>query len=105
MGDQGLVYLNYFAAAMTLLALILVFLFYKSAHTEGQGKKMGELVRSLAKVAMNGRLMILMIIISGFWMIQSQMYSTMPKYVLRLIGDGATPGWYGQRKSLLIYDV
>lgn len=103
MGDQGLVYLNYFAAAMTLLALILVFLFYKSAHTEGQGKKMGELVRSLAKVAMNGRLMILMIIISGFWMIQSQMYSTMPKYVLRLIGDGATPGWYANVNPLVVF--
>ena len=103
MGDQGLVYLNYFAASMTLLALILVFLFYKSSHTEGQGKKMNELLKSLAKVAMNGRLMILMIIVSGFWMIQSQMYSTMPKYVLRLIGDGATPGWYANVNPLVVF--
>ncbi len=103
MGDQGLVYLNYFAAAMTLLALVLVFLFYKSSHTEGQGKKMSELAKSLAKVAMNGRLMILMIIVSGFWMIQSQMYSTMPKYVLRMIGDGATPGWYANVNPLVVF--
>ncbi len=103
MGDQGLVYLNYFAASMTLLALILVFLFYKSSHTEGQGKKMSEIAKSLAKVAMNGRLMILMIIVSGFWMIQSQMYSTMPKYVLRLIGDGATPGWYANVNPLVVF--
>ena len=103
MGDQGLVYLNYFAASMTLLALILVFLFYKSSHTEGQGKKMSEIAKSLAKVATNGRLMILMIIVSGFWMIQSQMYSTMPKYVLRLIGDGATPGWYANVNPLIVF--
>lgn len=103
MGDQGLVYLNYFAASMTLLALILVFLFYKSSHTEGQGKKINEIMKSLAKVASNGRLMILMIIVSGFWMIQSQMYSTMPKYVLRLIGDGATPGWYANVNPLVVF--
>ncbi len=103
MGDQGLVYLNYFAASMTLLALILVFMFYKSSHTEGQGKKINEIMKSLAKVASNGRLMILMIIVSGFWMIQSQMYSTMPKYVLRLIGDGATPGWYANVNPLVVF--
>ena len=103
MGDQGLVYLNYFSASMTLLALILVFLFYKSAHTEGQGKRMSELLESLGKVIMNGRLMILMLIVSGFWMIQSQMYSTMPKYVIRLIGDGATPGWYANVNPLVVF--
>ena len=35
MGDQGLVYLNYFSASMTFIALIAVFLLYKSTHTEG----------------------------------------------------------------------
>ena len=64
---------------------------------------MSEIAKSLAKVATNGRLMILMIIVSGFWMIQSQMYSTMPKYVLRLIGDGATPGWYANVNPLIVF--
>ena len=102
MGNQGLVYLNYFAASMTLLALILVIFFYRSAKTEGQGKSFKELGRGLFKVATNGRLMLLMLIISGFWMIQSQMYATMPKYVIRLIGAGASPGWYANVNPLVV---
>ena len=101
MGNQGLVYLNYFAASMTFLALILVILFYRSAKTEGEGKSFSELGRGLLKVATNGRLMLLMLIISGFWMIQSQMYATMPKYVIRLIGEGASPGWYANVNPLV----
>lgn len=103
MGDLGLVYLNYFSASMTLLALILVFFFYKSTKTEGEGKSISELWRSLLKVASNGRLMLLILIVSGFWMIQSQMYSTMPKYVIRLIGDNATPGWYANVNPLVVF--
>ncbi len=103
MGDEGLVYLNFFSASMTLMALVLVFLFYKSAHTEGQGKTVSELLSSLLKVMKNGRLMVLMLIVSGFWMIQSQMYSTMPKYVIRLIGDAATPGWYANVNPLIVF--
>lgn len=103
MGDEGLVYLNFFSATMTFLALIAVFFFYRSAHTEGQGKRMQELLLSLGKVLTNGRLMILLLIISGFWMIQSQMYSTMPKYVIRLVGDDATPGWYANVNPLVVF--
>ncbi len=103
MGDQGLVYLNYFSAAMTLIALIAVFFFYKSAKTEGEGKSFSEVGRSFMKVMLNGRLLLLMIIVSGFWMIQSQMYATMPKYVIRLIGEGASPGWYANVNPLIVF--
>ena len=102
MGNQGLVYLNYFAAFMTFAALILVIFFYHTAKTGGEGKSFGELGRGLLKVATNGRLMLLMLIISGFWMIQSQMYATMPKYVIRLIGEGASPGWYANVNPLVV---
>ncbi|MEN6588449.1 MAG: MFS transporter [Proteiniphilum sp.] len=103
MGDQGLVYLNYFSAAMTLLALIAVYLFYKSAQTEGKGKSFAEIGRSLVKVVFNGRLMSLILIVSGFWIIQSQMYATMPKYVIRLIGESASPGWYANVNPLVVF--
>ncbi|MDR0421554.1 MAG: MFS transporter [Proteiniphilum sp.] len=103
MGDQGLVYLNYFSAAMTLLALVAVYLFYKSASTEGKGKSFAELGRSLGKVILNARLMLLILIVSGFWVIQSQMYATMPKYVIRLIGEGASPGWYANVNPLIVF--
>lgn len=103
MGDQGLVYLNFFSAGMTLLALIAVFFFYKSVKTEGQGKSFAELGRGLIKVMGNGRLIILILIISGFWMIQSQMYATMPKYVIRMIGADASPGWYANVNPLVVF--
>ena len=103
MGDQGLVYLNYFSAAMTLLALIAVYFFYKSAKTEGKGKSFAEVGRSFMKVMLNGRLLLLIIIVSGFWMIQSQMYATMPKYVIRLIGEDASPGWYANVNPLVVF--
>lgn len=103
MGDQGLVYLNYFSAVMTLLALIAVYIFYKSAKTEGKGKSFAEIGRSLVKVVFNGRLMLLIFIVSGFWVIQSQMYATMPKYVIRLIGESASPGWYANVNPLVVF--
>ena len=103
MGDQGLVYLNYFSASMTLIALIAVFFFYKSVKTEGQGKSFAEIGKGLLKVLGNVRLVMLILIISGFWMIQGQMYATMPKYVIRMIGEDASPGWYANVNPLVVF--
>lgn len=103
MGDLGLVYLNFFAASMTLLAFIGVFFMYKSVKTEGQGKSFGEIGKGLLKVLGNVRLLVLILIISGFWMIQSQMYATMPKYVIRMIGADASPGWYANVNPLVVF--
>ena len=41
MGDEGLVYLNFFSATMTFLALIAVFFFYRSAHRRAGEKDAG----------------------------------------------------------------
>ena len=103
LGDMGLVYLNYFAAAMTLLALFADFFLYKSSQTQGEGKSLREIWRGLVKVFTNARLIVLILIISGFWMIQSQMYATMPKYVIRLIGESASPGWYANVNPLVVF--
>ena len=103
MGDEGLVYLNFFSATMTLLALITVFFFYKSVKTEGKGKSFKEIGQALIKICMNGRLITLILIISGFWVIQSQMYATMPKYVIRIIGENASPGWYANVNPLIVF--
>lgn len=103
LGDQGLVYLNFFSASMTLLALIAVFFLYKSSQTEGKGKTLKELWEGLIRVCSNLRLLTLTLIISGFWMIQSQMYATMPKYVIRLIGEDASPGWYANVNPLIVF--
>lgn len=103
MGDQGLVYLNYFSAAMTLLALVAVIFFYKSVKTEGQGKSFREIGQGMIRVLTNWKLLILILIISGFWLIQSQMYATMPKYVIRLIGEEASPGWYANVNPFVVF--
>ncbi|RKD92230.1 MFS transporter [Mangrovibacterium diazotrophicum] len=103
LGDQGLVYLNFFSASMTALALVAVFFLYKSVQTEGQGKTFRELGHGLVKVVSNVKLVILILIISGFWMIQGQMYATMPKYVIRMIGQDASPGWYANVNPLVVF--
>lgn len=103
MGDQGLVYLNYFSASMTLAALVSVYFLYKSTQTEGKGKSFAEIGHALLKVTLNVRLILLILIVSGFWMIQSQMYATMPKYVIRMIGESASPGWYANVNPLIVF--
>jgi dipeptide/tripeptide permease len=102
MGDMGLVYLNYFSAAMTFIALLMIIFFYKSSKTEGKGKSLGEIWSALIKVLTNGRLITLILIITGFWMVQHQLYATMPKYVLRMAGEGASPSWYANVNPLVV---
>jgi dipeptide/tripeptide permease len=102
MGDMGLIYLNYFSAGMTLLALIMIVFFYKSAKHEGEGKTFNEIWTALVKVLTNGRLITLILIITGFWMVQHQLYATMPKYVLRLAGEDASPSWYANVNPLTV---
>jgi len=94
LGNEGYIVLNLFAAGMTLLAFILVFVFYKSAHHETHGKTLAEVWRSLLAVLTKGRLITLILIITGFWLVQHQLYASMPKYVLRMVGEGASPSWY-----------
>lgn len=102
MGNEGLITLNYFSAIMTLLALIAIFFFYKSAQHSGEGKSFRQIWNALLKVCSNGRLLILILIITGFWMVQHQLYATMPKYVLRLAGEGASPSWYANVNPLVV---
>lgn len=103
LGDSGLVYLNFFAALMTLLALITVYFMYKSVKTEGKGKSFQEIWMALLKVCNNPRLILLILIVSGFWIVQQQMYATMPKYVIRMVGKTASPGWYANVNPLIVF--
>jgi len=102
MGNMGLVYINYFSAAMTILALIMIIAFYKSSKDDGHGKTLNEIWTALIKVLTNGRLITLILIITGFWMVQHQLYATMPKYVLRMAGEGASPSWYANVNPLIV---
>ncbi|WP_291528959.1 peptide MFS transporter [Bacteroides sp. UBA939] len=92
-GEQAYIYINYFSGAMTVLALLSVILLYKSTHTAGQGKSMQEISEGFMRIVTNWRLLVLILIVTGFWMVQQQLYATMPKYVIRMAGETAKPGW------------
>lgn len=92
-GTNAYIYINYFSAAMTLLALVAIALFYKSTHSSGEGKTMKEIGRGFVRIFTNKRLLCLVLIVTGFWMVQQQLYATMPKYVIRMAGETAKPGW------------
>ena len=92
-GDSAYIYINFFSATLCAIAFIAVLLFYHSAHHTGEGKSVKEVVNGLTKVFSNGRLLILILIVTGFWIVQQQLYATMPKYVIRLAGETAKPGW------------
>jgi len=102
MGDLGLINLNYFAASMTLIAFFSIFFFFKNTEHQEDGKSLPEVWAALIKVLSNGRLVALILIITGFWMVQHQLYATMPKYVLRMAGEGASPSWYANVNPLIV---
>lgn len=105
MGNTGLIWISYFSAVMTLLGLIVVFLWFRSKQLSGEGKTIKEIFDGMFKVLTNYRLLILILIITGFWMVQHQMYATMPKYVLRLAGEGASPSWYANVNPLVVFTM
>jgi dipeptide/tripeptide permease len=83
--NLGLESINYYSAAMTFLALVTVFFFYRNVDVTGEGKKLQEIL-----------------IVAGFWMIQFQMYATMPKYVIRTVGEHAKPEWIANVNPLVV---
>ncbi len=102
MGSEGLVVLNYFSATMTFLALIAVFFLYKSTQHTGEGKSFKEIGQGLVRVCCNTKLITLILIVSGFWLVQGQLYATMPKYVIRMAGADASPAWYANVNPLVV---
>lgn len=103
MGNVGLINISYFSAAMTLLALIAVFFFFKPAVQKREGKSFAEIWNAFIKVLGNSRLIVLIIIVTGFWLVQQQLYATMPKYVLRLAGESASPSWYANVNPFVVF--
>ncbi len=103
MGNEGLVTLNYFAAGVTALAVILVLFFYKASRSQEEPKSFSQIFHALLKVLGNARLIILILIITGFWMVQHQLYATMPKYVLRLAGEDSAISWFANVNPLVVF--
>ncbi|MEE4310571.1 MAG: MFS transporter [candidate division KSB1 bacterium] len=100
--ELGLKYINFYAAGMALIALILVALFYKNVDTSGVGKSTREVLNGLLRVVRNLRFMALILIVAGFWAIQGQLYATMPKYTLRMVGEAAAPEWLANINPFIV---
>ncbi|MEJ2537708.1 MAG: MFS transporter, partial [Calditrichia bacterium] len=100
--ELGLEYINYYAAIVALIALVIVFFFYRNVDSTGEGKSIREILVEFKEVLTNFRFMLLILIVAGFWLIQGQLYATMPKYTLRLVGADAAPEWYANVNPLMV---
>lgn len=98
----GLEYINFFSSAMCVLALIFALFFFKEIESKEERKSLTEVTLALWKIITNARLIILIIIISGFWLIQGQLYASMPKYVLRMVGESANPSWLANVNPFIV---
>lgn len=89
----GVEYVNFFSSAMAFVAMLFAIFLFKQNDTSHQTKTIADVFNSLKRIFSQPRLIILTLIVTGFWIIQHQMYATMPKYVIRLRGDEARPEW------------
>ncbi len=89
----GLEYVNFFSAAMAFIAFLFALFFFKDIDKDYKQKSFKDVFNSLIKIFSTPRLIILILIVTGFWIIQHQLYATMPKYVIRLLGEEARPEW------------
>jgi dipeptide/tripeptide permease len=98
----GLENVNFFSSAMALVALIFAFFFYKPPKFAGESRTIKQVYSSFIKVLSTPRLIILILIVTGFWITQGQLYATMPKYVIRLLGNDARPEWLANVNPLVV---
>lgn len=98
----GLDYVPLYSAGAALVALLIVALFYRPKRDDSSPRSATESLKGLATVLANGRFLSLILITAGFWVIQGQIYASMPKYVMRLIGPGASPEWLSNVNSAVV---
>lgn len=90
------------SAALSLAALIFVVTLFRTVRSVEASRTIGQVLAGLGRVMTNGRFMALIVIVGGFWAIQGQLYATMPKYVERIVGKGASPEWYANVNPLVV---
>ena len=100
----GLSYIPLYSAGAALIALLLVLFFYfpKDAPAADRRKDAAAVLRDLLTVLRNLRFLALILITAGFWAIQGQLYASMPKYVLRMVGEHASPEWYANINPFMV---
>jgi dipeptide/tripeptide permease len=100
--ELGLKYINFYSAAMAFVALLLVMLFYHNMDSAQKRSDLRETWKGFLAALSNGRFLLLILITAGFWVIQGQLYASMPKYALRMIGEHAAPEWLANINPLMV---
>jgi dipeptide/tripeptide permease len=98
----GLEYVNFFAAGMAFIGLLFAIFVFRDIDIEAPEKSLNDILKSLFGIIATPRLFALTLITAGFWMIQHQLYATMPKYVIRLLGEEAKPEWLANVNPLVV---
>ncbi|MFA7288042.1 MAG: MFS transporter [Melioribacteraceae bacterium] len=98
----GLEYVNFFSSAMSFVALLFAIFMFKNFEKQRETKSLTEVFAALKRIFSSPRLIILILIVTGFWIIQHQLYATMPKYVIRLLGPDAKPEWLANVNPLIV---
>jgi dipeptide/tripeptide permease len=98
----GIEAINILSGIICFIALIIVFFLFKNLDKSGEGKTLKEVWDSFIHVLSNFRLITLIIIVTGFWIIQHQLYASMPKYVLRTVGEFAAPEWIANVNPFIV---
>lgn len=98
----GLEHITLLSGALCVISFFVVLFLFKNIDSTGERKSFKEIISGLGKVLSNGRFMALIIIVGGFWAIQHQLYATMPKYVIRTVGEAASPEWYANINPLVV---
>jgi len=100
----GIEYIPYYSAILAAIALVLVALFYFPRSEAGQAsaRSFRETVAGMGRALKNLNFLALILITGAFWAIQHQLYATLPKYVIRLVGKDASPEWYANVNPLVV---
>jgi len=101
--DLGVGRVPYFSAAAAAVGLLAVLLFYRPPEGGAeQPRSIRDTLRGMLTAMSNLRFLALILITAGFWAIQGQLYASMPKYVLRLVGEHAAPEWYANINPFVV---
>jgi len=98
----GLEYVNFFSSGMAFLALLFAIFVFKPIDSPQKGRSLNDVWESFKAILSTPRLLILILIVAGFWTIQGQLYATMPKYVIRLLGESSKPEWMANVNPLTV---
>ena len=93
--QMGVQKVPFFSAGASLVALIIVILFFfpDRESLDRKTHNIREVLDGMWAALSNLRFLALILITAGFWAIQGQLYASMPKYVLRMAGEGYKPEW------------